>query len=68
MHTAPTPSVRLVFAGWVLAAALSVAATMSLTGQEPMEDMCAGEMQWMIGWCLDMVMPGDDVEVARLAS
>ena len=68
MHTAPTRSVRRVCAGWVLAAALSVAGTMSLTGQEPMEDMCAGEMQWMIGWCLDMVMPGDDVEVARLAS
>jgi uncharacterized membrane protein len=68
MHTAPTRSVRRVCAGWVLAASLSVAATLHLTGQEPMEDMCAGEMQWMIGWCLDMVMPGDDVEVARFAS
>src|SRR5688500_19785246 len=41
MHTAPARSVRRVCAGWVLAASLSVAATMSLTGQEPMEDMCA---------------------------
>jgi probable HAF family extracellular repeat protein len=41
---------------------------MGLKGQEPMEDMCAGEMQWMIGWCLDMVMPGDAVEVASLAA
>jgi uncharacterized membrane protein len=31
------------------------------------DDMCKGEMVWMIGWCLDMVMPGDSVEVASLA-
>ena len=33
-----------------------------------MDDMCAGDMLWMIGWCLDMVMPGDAVEVAALAA
>jgi probable HAF family extracellular repeat protein len=38
-----------------------------MDGEEPMEDMCAGDMVWMIGWCLDMVMPGDSVEVASLA-
>src|SRR5687767_2197630 len=27
--------------------------------QQPMEDMCAGDMQWMIGWCIDMIAPGD---------
>jgi hypothetical protein len=35
--------------------------------EEPMEDMCAGDMQWMIGWCLDVVMVGDPPEVASLA-
>jgi uncharacterized membrane protein len=24
-----------------------------------MEDMCAGEMQWMVGWCIDMIPGGD---------
>ena len=27
--------------------------------QDSMDDMCAGDMLWMIGWCLDMVMPGE---------
>jgi len=35
--------------------------------EESMEAMCAGDMQWMIGWCLDMVTPGDSAEVASLA-
>jgi hypothetical protein len=35
--------------------------------QDSMEDMCAADMQWMIGWCLDMVMVGDLPEVAGLA-
>lgn len=26
---------------------------------DPMEDMCAGEMQWMVGWCIDMMAPGE---------
>ena len=38
----------------------------AVDGQQPMEDMCAGDMQWMVGWCIDMMMPGDSVEVARL--
>jgi uncharacterized membrane protein len=36
--------------------------------QDPMDDMCAGDMLWMIGWCLDMVMPGDSVDLPALAS
>ena len=69
MRPTARESIRRVCAGRVLAVFFSVVgATMSLNGQEPMEDMCAGEMQWMIGWCLDMAMPGDAVEVARLAA
>ena len=26
---------------------------------DEMEDMCAGDMQWMIGWCLDIVTAGN---------
>jgi uncharacterized membrane protein len=36
--------------------------------QDSMDDMCAGEMAWMIGWCLDMVMPGESVESVSLAA
>ena len=28
-------------------------------GQETMDEMCAGDMQWMVGWCIDMVTGGD---------
>src|SRR5689334_8485075 len=55
-----------------LGLALSVAAgSLALRAQatdEMSDDMCAGEMVWMIGWCLDTVMPGDSVEVASLAA
>jgi len=55
-----------------LGLALSLAAgPLPLTAQatdDMSEDMCAGEMVWMIGWCLDTVMPGDSVEVASLAA
>ena len=41
------------------------------TMQDPMEDMCAGEMQWMIGWCIDMMtageMPGSMIQTALTA-
>ena len=33
-----------------------------------MEDLCAGEMQWMIGWCIDMITAGDPGEVSALAA
>jgi len=39
-----------------------------VSAQEPMDGMCDEDMVWMIGWCLDMVMPGDSVEVAALAA
>lgn len=42
-------------------------AALSRSEEEMMEDMCDGDMVWMIGWCLDMVMPGDAVDVAALA-
>lgn len=35
-----------------------VAARDSGSNQEPMDDMCAEDMQWMLGWCIDMI-PGD---------
>src|SRR5687767_13538581 len=33
-----------------------------------MEDLCAGEMQWMIGWCIDMITAGDPGDVSALAA
>ena len=36
--------------------------------QQPMEDMCAGDMQWMIGWCIDMIAPGDMTGMVALTA
>ena len=33
-----------------------------------MEDLCAGDMQWMIGWCIDMMTAGDPGETGALAA
>jgi uncharacterized membrane protein len=66
--------VRPLFRSFGIALALAIslgqglAALSTTDGEDPMDDMCSGEMQWMIGWCLDMVMPGDAVEVASLAA
>jgi hypothetical protein len=31
----------------------------AMDDQDTMEDMCMGDMQWMVGWCLDMITGGD---------
>jgi uncharacterized membrane protein len=33
-----------------------------------MEDLCEGDMQWMVGWCIDMMTAGDPGEVSALAA
>lgn len=38
-----------------------------MDGQDAMEDMCAGDMQWMVGWCLDMVMGDMNSALAPMA-
>lgn len=72
MRTDANESLRNVFvvvlAVLMISLGSGLVARSTTDGEEPMEDMCAGEMQWMIGWCLDMVMPGDAVEVASLAA
>jgi len=36
--------------------------------QAMMEDPCAGDMQWMIGWCIDMIATAEISSVAALSS
>ena len=69
MH--PTAGLRntLLFGLVGLALCLGPSATARGTevDQDPMEDMCAGDMQWMIGWCIDM-MPGDMTGMVELSA
>jgi uncharacterized membrane protein len=55
----------------VLSLGLSMTASQTAVraqdGEEMMEDMCAGDMLWMIGWCLDMVMGDTDSTLAPTA-
>lgn len=70
MRTDANGSLRNVFvvlAILVMGLGSGLVARSAMDGEESMEEMCAGDMVWMIGWCLDMVMPGDSVEVASLA-
>jgi uncharacterized membrane protein len=64
-------SFRSVYLALLLSLGLSLSAGLNdvkaQAAEESMEDMCAGDMQWMIGWCLDMVMVGELPEVASLS-
>jgi uncharacterized membrane protein len=37
-------------------------------GQDMMEDPCAGDMQWMIGWCIDMMTAAEFSAAIALTS
>jgi hypothetical protein len=53
--------------GLTLCVGPGVAARDSGGNQASMDDMCAGDMQWMLGWCIDMI-PGDVSGAVGLAA
>jgi probable HAF family extracellular repeat protein len=70
MH--PTAALRNVLlcglVGFAVGVGPSVTARGTEVDQEPMEDMCMGDMQWMIGWCIDMIPSGDMTDFAGLTA
>jgi probable HAF family extracellular repeat protein len=70
MH--PTAGLRNALLFGLVGVALSVgpsaAARGTVVDQDPMEDMCAGDMQWMIGWCIDMIPSGQMTGVMELTA
>lgn len=49
----------IVLAALAISIGSGVSGPRVLANQEGMEDMCSGEMQWMVGWCIDMMMPAE---------
>ena len=71
MH--PTAGLRNTLLLGLVGFALCVGPAVSARGgevdqQQLMEDMCAGDMQWMIGWCIDMIPPGDMIGMVALTA
>jgi uncharacterized membrane protein len=52
----------------VLCVGPGLAAVRALDDMMEMEDLCEGDMQWMIGWCIDMMTAGDPGESGALAA
>jgi hypothetical protein len=65
MHVAAKRARGPVWVGLLLGVILSAGLT-SLAAVDDMDDMCSGEMKWMIGWCLDGI--GSDQSVAAVSS
>jgi hypothetical protein len=45
-----------------------LAGVRAVDDMDEMSDLCAGDMQWMIGWCLDMVTADDVASLSTLAA
>jgi uncharacterized membrane protein len=54
----------LVLAMWV---GLGLTKVRALDDVMEMEDLCKGDMAWMVGWCIDMMTAGDAGEIGTLA-
>ena len=55
-----------IFLAMSLALGPGLTAVRAVDDMLQMEDVCEGDMQWMVGWCIDMMTAGDPGDVSSL--